>query len=168
MGPKGCSETSVRNYHSTLRKLPEGRRSQDENCLLKESTAQTHFLLYSFLLTIDGNIDRIIRFFASHFVPQFTSIHSLIVSGWIFYHQFRLVNCASFIMIWSQCQLFAIAKPAKKEICYINSSCACSGLWLSSVYSRCLSGLTRKTMKFDGQLVDNTSKHACQTSPRHV
>jgi len=27
MGPLNCPETSVRNYHSTLRHIPEGRRS---------------------------------------------------------------------------------------------------------------------------------------------
>jgi hypothetical protein len=28
MGPIGCPETSVKNYHSTLRYIPEERRSQ--------------------------------------------------------------------------------------------------------------------------------------------
>jgi hypothetical protein len=29
MGPIGCPETSVQNYHSTLRNIAEERRSQD-------------------------------------------------------------------------------------------------------------------------------------------
>jgi hypothetical protein len=35
MGPIGCPETSVRNYHSTLRIIPEERRSKNLSYLLK-------------------------------------------------------------------------------------------------------------------------------------
>jgi len=37
MGPIGCPETSVRNYHYTLRNIPEERRSEKLSCLLKYS-----------------------------------------------------------------------------------------------------------------------------------
>jgi len=32
VGPTGLLETSVRNYHCTLRNIPEQRRSQDRKC----------------------------------------------------------------------------------------------------------------------------------------
>ena len=32
MGPIDCPETSVRNYHSKLRNIPEERRSQEQAC----------------------------------------------------------------------------------------------------------------------------------------
>jgi hypothetical protein len=35
MGLIGCPETSVRNYHYTLRNIPEERRSEKLSCLLK-------------------------------------------------------------------------------------------------------------------------------------
>ena len=34
MGPIGCPETSVRNYHYTLRNIPEECRSEKLSCLL--------------------------------------------------------------------------------------------------------------------------------------
>ena len=34
MGPTGCHETSVTNYKSTLRKIPEERRSQFSDCVI--------------------------------------------------------------------------------------------------------------------------------------
>jgi hypothetical protein len=37
MEPTGCPETSVRNYHYTLRNIPEERRSEKLSCLLKIS-----------------------------------------------------------------------------------------------------------------------------------
>jgi hypothetical protein len=35
MGPIGCPETSVRDYHYTLRNIPEESRFEKLSCLLK-------------------------------------------------------------------------------------------------------------------------------------
>ena len=37
MGLVGHPETSVRNYHSTLYKIPEKRKSQDKRCIVRDS-----------------------------------------------------------------------------------------------------------------------------------
>jgi len=40
MGPTGCPETSVTNYQSTLRNIPEKRRCQMLLCCLDKATSK--------------------------------------------------------------------------------------------------------------------------------
>ena len=51
MGPTVCSETSLRNYHYTLRNIPEERGSQSKALMVKFNKRRSLFLKESYKQT---------------------------------------------------------------------------------------------------------------------
>jgi hypothetical protein len=78
MGPIGCSETSVRNYHHTLRNSLEGEREIVFGCVLLTESNVMHFIVPKFLLrSVAFKLTSVLHSkFYKHFPPVYIASES--------------------------------------------------------------------------------------------
>ena len=88
MGPVGCPETSLRNYQSTLRKIPKERRFQ----LLRDGRLQSHVFLSPLTFCHIGTFSFVTRpvqlifIYLQHHIPNFPGISDLVTEVSKFQH----------------------------------------------------------------------------------